>query len=365
MNIAVTGADGFLGYHLRCHALKFKQYNFTFLSRSDFQDEKNLALKLHDADVVIHLAGINRGTDTEVYQGNIDLVEHLLKSLENLTAKPQIIFASTTHIEGNSKYGQAKKMCSQILNEFCKSNEALFSELIIPHVFGEFCKPMYNSVTATFCHQIVQSIQPVVQQNSNLELIHVSDVVKNIFNVIENKVSGKIKLVGEKLTVQELLEKLEIFYKKYKTGLIPCFTNQSDLNLFNTLRSYMFPENYPFSLKKNVDNRGFLFEAVKTDHGGQGFLSWTHPQITRGQHYHYHKIERFCVLKGHATIKIRKLFSDQVHEFKVSGEDPCFIDMPTLHTHSITNTGSDDLLTLFWSHEIFNPDNSDTFAEVV
>jgi UDP-2-acetamido-2,6-beta-L-arabino-hexul-4-ose reductase len=151
----------------------------------------------------------------------------------------------------------------------------------------------------------------------------------------------------------------------YADGTLPRFETPLDLDLFNTLRAFRFPQHYPVALDWRADQRGRLFEAVKTAHGGQCFASWTHPGFVRGNHYHRRKIERFLVASGKATIRIRRLMSTEVHSFEVDGEHPVFIDMPTLHTHNITNTGSGELVTLFWSHEIFDPAAPDTYPEAV
>jgi UDP-2-acetamido-2,6-beta-L-arabino-hexul-4-ose reductase len=146
---------------------------------------------------------------------------------------------------------------------------------------------------------------------------------------------------------------------------VPELGDDFQLSLFNTYRSYLYPNRFPVALTLHSDTRGSLFEAVKTMHGGQAFLSHTHPGITRGNHYHKEKFERFLVIKGEAVIRIRKMFAKEIFEFKVSGEKPQYVDIPTLHTHNISNTGDKELTTLFWSHQIFDPSASDTVQENV
>ena len=365
MKLAITGANGFLAYHLRCHLLKYPDYQLNLISQADFQNEVLLAEKIKDVDAVVHLAGVNRGTDDEVFNGNIQAGEKLVKALTHNLKKPHLIFSSSTHIQKDSSYGRSKKQCGDIFTAWAKQSGATYTELVLPHVFGEGGKPFYNSTVATFCHQVVNGENPEIKVDIELNLVHAGDVALKILELLHKPAGQQVTMSGEKVLVSAVLEKIKSLHSRYQDRVIPEFKTSFDLRLFNTIRSYMFPKDYPMSLKLNTDPRGSLFEAVKTDHGGQAFLSTTKPGITRGQHYHYHKIERFCVIQGEALIQIRKLHTDVIHEFKVTGLDPCFIDMPTLHTHNITNTGSTDLLTLFWSHEIFDPNNPDTFAEPV
>ena len=168
------------------------------------------------------------------------------------------------------------------------------------------------------------------------------------------------------MTVSELLEKLRYLTEQYhKNRRFPKLECALDLELFNTLRSYYFPWYYPVFSSLRKDERGELFEAVKSLGAGHVFISHTRPGVTRGDHFHLSKVERFLVLKGEAEIRIRRLFDEQVHRYAMDGRSPSYIDIPTLHTHNITNTGSDDLITLFWSHEIFNPEKPETYSEAV
>jgi len=167
------------------------------------------------------------------------------------------------------------------------------------------------------------------------------------------------------MRVSELLDRLSAFDQNYRGQLIPDVREPIDLYLFNTYRSYLFPHHYPVDLQLHEDMRGGLFEAIKSYNGGQCFLSTTKPGITRGNHYHTAKIERFLVVGGNGLIRIRKLFSEDISEFEVAGDRPQYIDIPTLHTHNITNVGESDMTTLFWSHEIFDPESPDTFPEPV
>ena len=301
----------------------------------------------------------------DILKTNVALAESLVRALEDCGGRPHVLFSSSTHCEGDTAYGRSKRNASQILSRWSEQAKAPFTNMILPHVFGEHGRPFYNSVVSTFCHQLANGEQPAVHKNSDLELLHTQDLSGQIVRFIEDGTFGELRLDGKKISVSELLLRLESLAEPYRIGVIPDLRESFDLQLFNSYRSYLFPDAYPVELERHSDDRGSLVEAVKTGHGGQAFASWTEPGITRGEHFHLGKIERFLVVGGDATIRVRRLFEERIHEFQVSGTRPSYIDMPTLHTHNITNTGDAELLTLFWSHEIFDPQFPDTFAEAV
>lgn len=363
--IAITGADGFLGWHLRCYLHGYGWEAPLLLDRAVWADPERRGSLLGQADVVVHLAGVNRANPEDVEKGNIRLAENLVASLRETGNSPHIIYSSTTHIERDNPYGNGKRRAGEIIADWAEQSGARFTNVVIPHVFGEQCRPFYNSAVATFCYQVANNQQPIVENNGNLELVHAQDVCAEIMKIIETGAAGNPRLTGKSITVAEVLDQIRALDRSYRGDIVPDLRDRFVLQLFNTYRGYLFPKHYPVRLKLNTDNRGSLFEAVKDDNGGQAFLSTTRPGITRGDHYHFNKVERFLVVQGDAIIRIRKLFSEDVHAFRVSGMNPEYIDMPTLHTHNITNTGSDSLLTMFWSHEIFNPRSPDTVREPV
>lgn len=363
--MAITGAGGFLAWHLRC-LLHGRGWALPLLlDRETWADSAKRRELLGRADAVVHLAGVNRANPDEVEQGNIRLAEELVNTLRDTGKAPHVIYSSTTHIERESPYGVGKRCAGEIIGAWAEKSHAKFTNMVLPHVFGEQCRPFYNSAVATFCYQIASGDEPKVENNAQLELLHAQDVCAEILRVIQEGVSGQLRLGGQPITVVDTLERICALDASYRNNIIPDLRDRFMLQLFNTYRGYLFPAHYPVRLKLHEDNRGSLFEAVKGNNGGQAFLSTTKPGITRGDHYHFNKVERFLVVQGEAVIRIRKLFTDQVHEFIVSGTEPEYIDMPTLHTHNITNTGSDTLLTLFWSHEIFDPEQPDTIREPV
>ena len=364
--IAVTGSSGFLGWHIRCWAKKSPLVEVIEVPDNCFESAKSLSQAIGSADVVIHLAGMNRGSESEVYETNLELARKLVLALDLLGTAPAILFANSIHSAGDSPFGRSKREASALLATWAEARGARYADVILPHLFGEGGRPFYNSAFATFCHQLTCGAEPQIHQDGQVELIHAQRVASKFLELaLDGKTTGAIRVEGLPMQVSDLLAHLKTLHASYAAGIIPDLSSPFDLDCFNTIRSYLYPTHYPVPLHLHTDARGRLFEAVKTHHGGQAFLSTTHPGITRGRHYHHRKVERFLVVSGEAEIRIRRLFSDEIQVFRVSGVEPCFVDMPTFHAHEITNVGKGDLLTLFWSHEIFNPSDSDTYPEAV
>ena len=236
-------------------------------------------------------------------------------------------------------------------------------------MFGPFCKPNYNSFIATFCSKILIDNNPEILQDSKVPLIYIGNLVSQIINNIQcdNQVKQDKILCDIEIRVSEVLNILNQFKFSYlKNNTLPLFANSFEFDLFNTFRSYInLEKNYPVSLKKHSDERGFFSEIIRTETGGQFSYSTTLPSITRGNHFHTRKIERFSVLKGDAKISLRKIGSEKIYDFFLNGDLPSYIDMPIWFTHSITNIGNQPLITSFWINEPYNPEDSDTYFENV
>lgn len=372
IKLGITGQGGFIGSHLK-NTVKWLHNEFELIefSRNFFSDELKLRDFLSKCDVVVHLAGVNRDSDENViYNTNINLALKLIGACEDLKRKPRIVFASSSQEIKNNVYGKSKRRAHEILSEWANQNNADFTGLIIPNVFGPFGKPYYNSVVATFCHQLANSIEPTINQDSNINLIFVQELVDFIINKISENKKGieKLKVPFTKaISVSNLLAVLRTFQKDYlKNGIFPNLQDKFVRNLFNTFLCYInFNDFFPFKLTENSDNRGTFVELVKLNSGGQVSFSTTVPGITRGNHFHTRKAERFAVIKGKAEIKFRKIDSEQIFSFELDGKEPSFVDMPIWYTHNITNVGKDTLFTVFWINEPFNINDSDThFLEV-
>jgi UDP-2-acetamido-2,6-beta-L-arabino-hexul-4-ose reductase len=363
--IVITGAAGLLGWQMRC-LLKARGFTAVHaLDRAGFTDAATLESAVAGAQAVFHFAGMNRGPDDVVASENVSITERLIEACRRSDSHAHVLFSSSTHIERDTKYGASKRRCAEMLQSWAAAAGARFTNVVIPNVFGEGGKPFYNSVVATFCHQLAQGDLCRVIDDARLHLIHALDVCEQMLAFFEGRQAGTLRLVGQPILVSEVLQRLTALHDTYRGGIVPALPDRFTLALFNTLRSYRFPRHYPVSPKLNTDPRGSLFEAVKSLNGGQTFISTSHPGVLRGNHYHLRKVERFLLIRGAATIHVRRLFDDAVHAFKVTGDAPACVDMPTMHTHDIVADAGTEIMTLFWANEIFDPQNPDTFPEPV
>ena len=311
---------------------------------------------------------MNRGDDAEVGATNIALAQTLAEACRAAcgTAIPRLVFANSTHIDRDSSYASGKRAAAALLAA-AAGDAPRFTNVVLPNLFGEFGRPFYNSAISTFCHQLTSGGKPEVHQDAELHLLHAQKAAALLARAaLGEGETGVLRPQGETTTVRSVLEKLTRMHESYSAGqIVPELTGSFERELFNTLRSYQFPDRLRIDFRLHADPRGALFETLKSSGGGQAFVSTTHPGITRGNHYHTQKFERFVVCSGNADISLRRLFSDRVITFQVSGDKPCAVDMPTFCAHCITNTGSEPLTTLFWANEIFDPENADTFSEQV
>jgi len=374
--IAITGGAGFLGWHLRC-AIRMRGWlEPVVVDHACFDDPTRLRDALAGIEMVVHLAGVNRGPEAEVEAGNPRLARALVDALQasaGTRGRLHLLFSNSTHgrDQGDAPtasltpYGRSKRQANAILGDWTASAGARYTDIRFPHLFGEHGRPFYNSAVATFCHQLATGDTPKIIVDGEVELLHAQSACDLILDAIDAGTGGPLSPAGRRMPVSEALARLQAMHATYADGTLPRFETAFDIDLFNTLRSYRFPLHYPGRIELRSDARGHLFEAVKTGHGGQCFASTTHRGVVRGNHFHRHKIERFLVTAGEATIRVRRMFTTDTHAFEVRGDAPVYIDMPTLHTHDIRNTGHDDLFTLFWSHEIFDPAAPDTYPEAV
>lgn len=363
--IGITGINGFIGWHLRCFLKSVKNVEVIGATRETFESEPALHSFVESCDAIVHLAGMICGDVKEIAKTNLLLTNSLIHSCDQMNVKPHLIFASSTHIFRHTPYGDSKIECALKFRDWAGSKGIPFTNLILSNIFGEGGKPFYNSVVSTFCHQLAHDETPTIMKDIELEQVHVQHVAKRILEIVMEKQCGDLQIHGTPITVTGLLEKLKGFRQDYEKLVFPNLSNEFDLDLFMTYLSYLFPASYPRHPVLHSDDRGHLFETVKSHGGGQIFISSTKPGITRGNHYHSHKFERFFVLKGEGEIRIRKLYDLKPEVFRISGENPGFVDIPALHTHSITNVGKEELITLFWCHKLFDPSDTDTIFEKV
>lgn len=361
--VGVTGADGFFGWHMLCRLRTFG-WRLEVANRATFADESALDAFVQACDVIVHLAGVNRAaTDLEVHEGNVVLAERLVAAQNRTGSYADIVYANSVKASEGGAYGDSKALAADQLATATTHAGRNFVDIRFPHLFGEFGVPLYNSAVTTFAHQLAHH-EPSDVSDGYLELLHVQDAAQLVLDSITQEVDGQITPGGSKISVIDCYEKMRSMADAYASGgMVPFIGDDMlRLRLFNTIRSQMWPEAYPMDLTRHADERGAFFEVVRACGQGQTSISTTVPGVTRGEHYHLDKIERFAVISGEAMIRVRRLFTDQIIEFSVTGSEPVVIDMPTLCTHDITNTGSGDLVTLFWSHDHFDPDNADTWS---
>ena len=364
IKVGITGQAGFIGSHLYNYLYLKEDLELVKFERSYFTSIRSLENFVEKCDVIVHLSAINRHSDQQIiYDTNVNLVQSLIKACENTQSKPHIIFSSSTQENKENLYGKSKQVGRKLLEEWASKYNSKTTGLVIPNVFGPFGKPNYNSVVATFCHKITHNEKPEILNDRIVRLIYVHELIDDIYSIIKEQKIGKVELAHtSEVKVSELLSILNEFKAQYmEQGRIPDINSPFRLALFNTFICYLPKDHYPFNFTKHTDNRGSFVEIVRANTSGQFSFSTTVPGITRGNHFHTRKAERFAVIKGSARIDWRKVDSDVVTSFTLHGDDPSFVDMPIWHTHSITNIGNEELITLFWINEPYNPDDPDTY----
>jgi UDP-2-acetamido-2,6-beta-L-arabino-hexul-4-ose reductase len=376
IKIGITGQAGFVGSHLYNElGLEPSKYERISFEDNYFSSPELLCAFVKQCDVIVHLAAVNRHSDPDkLYRINIELVNLLINALTHENVKPYIIFSSSTQENLKNPYGKSKLEGRRLFGNWAAEQHASFTGMVIPNVFGPFGLPNHNSFIATFCYKLTHNEEPKIITDSEVDLIYVSSLCKQILLDIDDIKNSDCQIIKQKLIqpdftkkVSEILNLLNIFKEQYfEHGIIPVLSNVNERDLFNTFRSFIDIDKYfPFMLKQNNDERGIFVETLRLGTGGQVSFSTTKPGITRGNHYHTRKIERFTIIKGKAKIQLRKVGTEKVYEFFLYGEYPSYVDMPIWYTHNITNIGNEDLYTQFWINEWYNETDPDTFFEKV
>ncbi|TDB77792.1 NAD-dependent epimerase/dehydratase family protein [Micromonospora sp. KC723] len=360
--LALTGANGFLGWHVRVLARALGWPEPVVVSRTDLLDPATVAARIDGVDRVVHLAGVNRGEPAEVASGNVQLAAALARGLRRCATPPgTVVYANSVQAGNGTPYGDSKATAAATL---AAARPDLVDEPL-PNLYGEHGRPFYNGVTATFCRLLADGREPELHEDRELTLVHATDAAARLIGAPAGG-TWDASMPGLRISVRELARRLAGYAATYRRGEIPALTDRDAVRLFNTYRSFTFPDQHPIPLPQHADVRGELVETARS-HGGAGqvFCSATRPGVARGEHFHLAKVERFVVLRGRAEISLRRVGRTEVIRFRVDGDEPVAVDMPTMWVHKILNVGSEDLLTLFWANELFDPERPDTVAERV
>ena len=366
MKILVTGSSGFIGKNLITRLTQLENVElFEYDKDKDFSYLKEI---IHEIDFIFHLAGINRPKSTdEFYSGNKGFTESLVALLEESNHPVPVLLSSSIQAERDNDYGKSKKEAEDILQEYSKRNNIPVYIYRLPNVFGKWCRPNYNSVVATWCHNVTRDLPiQINDERTMLDLVYIDDVVTEFISKIKRTEGMALDNflsipVVHKKTLGEI-KNLLFAFKDVRTNLIvPNMNDAFEKALYSTFLSYYPEDSLIYAISDHTDDRGGFYEFVKMFGGGQVSVSTTKPGITRGNHYHHTKVEKFLVIKGEAVIKLRKIDSDHIVEYLVSEKDPKIVDIIPGYTHSITNTGNSDMILLIWANELFDPDSPDTY----
>lgn len=371
MKIVVTGARGLIGWHTaaRIHArncaARFKgerpPYELVMIDRAEFQHPGRLALAVKDASAILHFAGVNRGPDDEIAGANPAIAQRLVEACRTSGSAPHIVYANSIQSRVDSVYGNSKRSAGETL----ASLGTRYTNIVLPHIFGECARPDYNNVTATLIDRLWRNSPPIINAGASVSLLHAGEAAEIAIGAVTEARTGELSPAGTPMQVSELWARLQLFHDDYQADVFPDLDKPFDLALFNSYRSGGYPLHYPKPIDLRIDARGVLFETAKSHGRSQSFISSTLPGRSRGDHFHLSLVERFLVVKGRATIRVRRVLTDETVSFVVSGENPVAVDMPTLHTHHIVNDGQSDLITYFWANRLFDPLNPDTYADPV
>lgn len=364
--ILITGAGGFIGKNLVA-TLKTAGYTDLMLFERDDTPE-TLAEYAARAGFVYHLAGINRPKDpSEFYAGNAGLTETLLSLLDKAGNKAPVLVTSSTQAALDNDYGKSKAQAEQAIFAHGKATGAPVYVFRLPGVFGKWCRPNYNSVVATFCHNSANGLPLSVRDPEyRLPLVYIDDVVASFVAALDGNCTREgdycVVPVVHETTLGHLAQTIEGFARNRETLDVPDQTPGSlEQKLYSTWLSYLPADRFSYPLNMHCDNRGSFTEFLHTPAHGQVSINISKPGIVKGNHWHHSKNEKFLVVKGTGVIRFRALDSTKVIEYHVSGDKLEVVDIPTGYTHNIENVGQDDMVTVMWANEVFDPDHPDTF----
>jgi UDP-2-acetamido-2,6-beta-L-arabino-hexul-4-ose reductase len=365
MKILVTGAKGFVGKNLTAE-LKNKGY----IDIYEVDRETDISLLdqyTKDCQFVFHLAGVNRPKDEkEFMEGNFGFTSDLLDLLKKHNNKATVLITSSIQAERDNPYGVSKKAGEDLLFSYSEETGAKALVYRLSNLFGKWCRPNYNSVVATFCNNIARDISIQINDpNTELALCYIDDVVREFIKAMEGTptMQDKYSIVPTIYHIKlGVLTELLVSFKESRKDLnVPDMKDEFTKKLYSTYLSYLPEDNFSYDLKMNCDHRGYFTEFIKTTERGQVSVNLSKPGITKGNHWHHTKNEKFLVVSGEGLIRFRKIDSDEIIEYWVSGNKLQVVDIPIGYTHSIVNVGDTDLVTVMWANEPFDPERPDTY----
>lgn len=386
IKILVTGANGFIGKNLTVE-LKNRGYQDVFCCDRETTEEE-LRTYVENSDFIFHLAGINRPEKVEEFKtGNTDFTETLLTMIEKTEKKIPLLLSSSIQAAQDNPYGNSKLAAEEAVHQFGKEHGIPMFVYRLANVFGKWCRPNYNSVVATFCHNIAHNLPITINApEAKLTLVYIDDVVDEFIRCMEEELDAAVQEkasdagvmpaiapaeefysipVWYQITLQELADTLYSFKESRENLQVPDMGDEWTKKLYSTYLSYLPEDGFSYPLKMNVDERGSFTEFLRTSDRGQVSINIAKPGITKGNHWHHTKNEKFLVVKGEGLIQFRKLGSEEIIEYRVSGSKLEVIDIPTGYTHNIVNVGTEDMVTVMWVNEAFNPEQPDTYFEQV
>ena len=369
MKILITGAKGFIGKNL---IAELRNQGLTDLLEYDVDTNPDrLNDYTRDCQFVFHLAGVNRPKETsEFMDGNFGFTSQLLTLLKKYNNKSTIVVSSSTQSTLDNPYGQSKKAGEDLMFDYSVQNDVNVYVFRLPNVFGKWCKPNYNSAVATFCNNIAHHLPIQVNDPSvDMQLVYIDDVVTSFINVLKNgwKTTEKYESVNpvHNIKLGKIVELLNQFKESRNTLELPNFSDAFTKKLYSTYLSYLPDNEFSYLLKMNMDERGSFTEFLKSNDRGQVSINISKPNITKGNHWHHTKNEKFLVVSGNGVIRFRKINTTEIIEYYVSGKKLEVVDIPVGYTHNIENLGHTDMVTVMWVNEIFDKENPDTyFVEV-
>lgn len=365
MKILVTGAKGFIGRNLIAE-LHNREYREIFEYDVDSAPEI-LDLFCKEADFVFHLAGVNRPKEqSEFMEGNYGFTSTLLETLKKHNNKCPVMISSSSQAALDNPYGVSKKAGEELLFQYGRETGAKVLVYRFPNVFGKWCRPNYNSAVATFCNNIANGLPIVVNDPGvMMNLVYIDDVIEELIRAIGGQETITDTYcsvpVAYNIALGRIAELIYSYKESRETLMLPDMSDGFTRKLYSTYLSYLPKDGFSYLLKKNSDHRGSFTEFLKTDDKGQVSVNISKPGITKGNHWHHTKNEKFLVVSGNGVIRFRNIDSQEVLEYFVSGEVLEVVDIPTGYTHNIENLGESDMVTIMWASEIFNPDSPDTY----